>query len=171
MIGDTWYQVAEEGRNDMAKVKRPRSKSPRKALKACYDAYDRSLGYWRDNALVLNNYAYFLSVEGRDLERALEMATRVMASSEKNPTYLDTYAWVLYRLGRLDEAKQAIQQAVAFDEHGNPELFAHYGDILNALGDRFSAEFYWQKALDAGYDAAEIRRRMESTPSAEKPAR
>ena len=59
----------------------------------------------------------------------------------------------------------------AFDEHGNPELFAHYGDILNALGDRFSAEFYWQKALDAGYDAAEIRRRMESTPSAEKPAR
>lgn len=171
MIGDTWYQVAEEGKNDTAKVKRPRSKSPRKALKACYDAYDRSLGYWRDNALVLNNYAYFLSVEGRDLERALEMATRVMATSEKNPTYLDTYAWVLYRLGRLDEAKQAIQQAVAFDEHGNPELFAHYGDILNALGDRFSAEFYWQKALDAGYDAAEIRRRMESTPSAEKPAR
>lgn len=166
MIGDTWQQMAEQG-NDSVR----RTKSPRRAMKACYKAYDRSLGYWRDNAMVLNNYAYFLSLEGRDLEKALEMSSRALALTDKNATYLDTHAWVLYRLGRLDEAKKVIQQAVAFDEHGNADLLVHYGDILNALGERFSAEFYWQKGLDAGYDADEIRRRMESPKTAEESSR
>lgn len=125
-------------------------------LKKCFDAYDRSLRYYRDNPMVLNNYAYFLSEkEGRthgELQQALEMSSRAIALAENNPTYLDTYAWVLFRLGRTAEAKKSMQQAISLDRRNNPELFLHYGDILHALGERFLAEVYWRKALENGYE-------------------
>lgn len=165
MIGDARHQQAEQG---AAGTSASAKRAARKAMEACYDAYERSLNYLRDNPMVLNNYAYFLAVEGRDLERALEMASRAVALTDNNPTYLDTYAWALFRLGRLDEAKKAIQQAVAFDSQENPELLVHYGDILDALGERFSAEIYWRKALEKGYDAAPIERRLERKAPSEE---
>ena len=168
MIGDTWYQMAEEGRNDTAKVKRPRSKSPRKALKACYDAYDRSLALRYDNAMVLNNYAYFLSLEERDLERALTMSSRVVALTDNNPPYLDTHGWVLFKLGRTDEARKILQKAVALDGQKSPELMVHYGDILHLLGEQFMAEIYWRRALEKGYDARQIEQRLKQ-PAVKKP--
>lgn len=153
LTGDTWHQIA-------LKAQTPAEK--RKAQKESYGAYDRSLKLYADNPLVLNNYAYFLAEEGRDLEKALAMASRVVALTENNPTYLDTYAWVLYKLGRAEEAKKIMQQAIARDSRNSAELLVHYGDILDALGERFIAETYWRKALERGYDAAEIVRRMES---------
>ncbi|MBP3533682.1 MAG: tetratricopeptide repeat protein [Alistipes sp.] len=128
--------------------------------KRCYAAFERALKYYPDNASVLNNYAYFLSVEGRNLDRALAMATRATAISQNNATFLDTLAWVFYRLGRYDEAKKHMQQALSFDRNSSPEMALHYGDILDALGDTFMAKTYWRKALERGYDAAEIERRL-----------
>lgn len=85
-----------------------------------------------------------------------------------NATLLDTYAWVLFRLGRLQEARRTMQQAISFDRSENPELYLHYGDILAALGEKFMAETYWRKALEKGYDdprAIEERiRQLKSKP-------
>ena len=111
MIGDTWHLKATEGvtdwdeRMDLGTVKP--TAAFRKGMKRCYSAYERSLRYDPDNTMVLNNYAYFLSVEGRDLERALAMASRVVALEDDNPTYLDTHAWVLHKLGRTDEPRRS----------------------------------------------------------------
>lgn len=139
-IGDT-----EHSRNDM---------------KRCYKAYDKALRYFGDNSMVLNNYAYFLSVEGRSLERALTMVTRALALSKSNSTYLDTMAWVLYKLGRYEEAKKYMQQALSLDRTKSSELALHYGDILHALGEEFMAKTYWRKALERGADKEEIERRF-----------
>lgn len=159
LTGDTWHQMA---------VRMPASKSAdrRRALKSCFGAYDRSLKLAPDNPLVLNNYAYFLAEEGLELEKALTMSTRAVELTDNNPTYLDTHAWVLFRLGRLEEARRTMQQAIALDSRNSAELALHYGDILHALGQRFMAETYWRKALERGYDAAAIARRLEQ---AEKP--
>ena len=143
-------------------------------MRKCYDAYDRALALRYDNPMVLNNYAYFLSLEGRDLERALTMAARAIVLEENNPTYLDTYAWVLYRLGRYDEAKKAMQQALSLDRRKSPDLQLHYGDILAALGEKFMAEVYWKKALEGGYDdpeaiAERFRRMKESSQTPARP--
>lgn len=162
LIGDTWHQkaIAGESDNDEDFVQISRKGSFRSAMKQCYKAYDKSLRYDPDNAMVLNNYAYFLSLEERDLEKALTMASRATALTDNNPTYLDTHAWVLFKLGRVDEARKIMQQAVALDAQQSAALLVHYGDILKALGENFMAEIYWRKALEKGYDADRINRRI-----------
>lgn len=141
MIGDAQYQD-----------KRPR---------AAFRTYERALQLLPDDAGLLNNYAYFLSEEGRDLDRALEMSQRAITISKSNSTYLDTYAWILYKLGRYDEAKRYMRQAVTLDPTQSEVLMCHYGDILYALGENFMAQIYWEKARDGGYDKAEIESRLQ----------
>jgi hypothetical protein len=54
-----------------------------------------------------------------------------------------------------------MQQALALDREGNPELMIHYGDILWALGEEFMASVYWKRARDAGWEpVAEIEERL-----------
>ena len=175
MIGDTWHQKGIEGREDWDERMDLGIAEPdaafRKYMKQCYKAYDRSLRYDPDNTMALNNYAYFLSIEGRDLERALSMASRVTALEDDNPTYLDTYAWVLYKLGRTDEAKKILQRAVVLDGQRSPALLAHYGDILYALGERFMAEIYWRQALEKGYSAELSEPRMQQAANPEPEAK
>jgi Flp pilus assembly protein TadD len=110
--------------------------------------------------MVLNNYAYFLSVEGRDFERALIMSTRANQLSENNSTYLDTHAWILYKLGKYEEARNVQRKALMLDTTGSEALLMHYGDILYALDDKFMAETYWKKALEAGADPRLVEQRL-----------
>lgn len=123
-----------------------------------FKAYDKALRYDADNALVLNNYAYFLSLKDKELERALTMSARAIYLEADNSNYLDTHAWVLHRLGRNDEAKSVMRQAISLSSQGDYNLLMHYGDILWALGEKFLAETYWEKAVDNGYDAEEMER-------------
>lgn len=173
MIGDTWHQQAAAGVpewDEARAAKEGRSGPYRKAMKECYKAYERSLAYRPDNPMVLNNYAYFLSLEERDLERALSMSSRVVALTDNNPTYLDTHAWVLFKLGHTDEAKKVLQKAVALDGQKSPELMVHYGDILHELGEQFMAEIYWKRALEKGYDARQIELRLKQPAKSSKTA-
>lgn len=164
-LGDLYQQQAQ-GDAPTAEIAFRRmkagEKSAKKWLKKCYEAYDRALKYNRDNIAVLNNYAYFLALEERELNRALEMSSRVVALTENNPTYLDTHAWVLFKLGRTDEARPLLQQAVSRDGQKSPELQMHYGDVLAALGEYFMAEIYWKRALENGYDPSEVELRIEA---------
>lgn len=137
----------------------------RGSLKRAYKAYNRALKYYADNSSVLNNYAYFLAVEGRDLERALTMATRATTITPNSPTFLDTLAWVFYRLGRYEEAKRYQQQALSLDRDNSADLALHYGDILDALGEEFMAQTYWRKALERGCDGSVIDLRIEQQKS------
>ena len=126
-----------------------------------YSYYDRALKYNPDNAMVLNNYSYFLSTSDRQLERACEMGRRATELQPNFSTYIDTYAWALYKLGRYDEAKKVMQQALSLDRSGSTELMLHYGDILYALKDYFMASVYWKKALENGHDAEEVNERLQ----------
>lgn len=141
LIGDAQYQDGREN--------------------AAFRTYEQALRLLPDNAMILNNYAYFLSEHDRLLEKALEMSGRAVAVEQNNATYLDTYAWILYKLGRYEEAKKTMRQAISLDRTRSEVLMLHYGDILFKLGENFMAETYWKKALEGGYDASEIERRLE----------
>ncbi len=135
--------------------------SAKKAMQRCYEAYEKSLVLYADNAAVLNNYAYFLSEEERDLERALAMSSRSINLDKNNATYLDTYAWILHLMGSDEEAQKYMRQALSLDRTNSPELPLHYGDILYALGKTFMAETYWRKALEMGAEPERIEERLQ----------
>ena len=125
-------------------------------------AYKKALKLDPNNSSVLNNYAYHLSVEGKQLDMALEMAIKATTISANNATFLDTLAWVYYKLGEYEQAKKVMQQAMSFDKSNSSELALHYGDILDALGSTFMAQTYWRKALERGADAAIIEGRLKA---------
>lgn len=129
--------------------------------RSAFRFYERALKLWPESPLVLNNFAYYLSEEQRELERALRMAERANELEPQNATYLDTHAWVLYRLGRFEEAQAVMRQALVLDRSNSSELLLHYGDILYALGKQFMAKTYWQRALEAGADGAKIEERLK----------
>ncbi len=130
--------------------------------RSSFKYYQKALRCDTTNAVVYNNYAYYLSVLGQQLDLAEEMAAKANRLDPGNATYLDTKAWVLFKQGRYQEAKNIMQQAMGLDGNNSEELMVHYGDILQALGDQFMATFYWKKALEKGYDAQEIEKRLKS---------
>jgi len=110
--------------------------------------YDEVLRLDRENLAVLNNYAYYLSLREEELEKALEMSQVTIDKEPKNPTYLDTYAWILHKLGRSAEARNIFRQALAYGGKESAEILDHYGDVLNALNEPLMAIVYWQQAYD-----------------------
>ena len=124
--------------------------------KEAFKAYSTALNYNPENVEVLNNFAYYLSLHNEELDKALAMSLLAITLEADNYNYIDTYAWVLHCLGRDAEAKKYMRQALMLSKHGDASLLAHYADILWALGEKFMAETYWQKAVNAGYDADEM---------------
>ena len=101
-----------------------------------FEMFENALFFNNDNALTLNNYAYFLSEEDRDLDKALAMSFKAMEMSEDNPTYLDTYAWILYKMGNYKEALEYMERALELAkefEDDNEEYDLHYQAIKKAL--------------------------------------
>ena len=121
-----------------------------------YEMYDKALLYNASNLAVLNNYSYFLAIEGRDLNRAERMSAQTVKAEPDNATYLDTYAWIFFKQGNYSLARLYMKNALDKTEEPSAELFEHYGDILFMLGEVDEAVEYWQKALDAGSESAEL---------------
>lgn len=130
--------------------------------KEAYAAYDSCLQYDPGNIWTLNNYAYYLSVDGVDLDRAEKMSAKAIAAEPKNATYLDTYAWILYRLGRYADAKIYIDQTLKFvsDSTSSNTLYEHAADIYAALGDYGSAASFCEKAVKQGGDAKALEKKI-----------
>jgi Tfp pilus assembly protein PilF len=119
-----------------------------------YEAYDSALVYNADNIGALNNYAYYLSLEKAQLDRAEEMSYRTVKAEPNNGTYLDTYAWILFEKSKFTEAKIYIDQALTNGGDTSSVVVEHAGDIYYQNGDREQALAYWQQALKLYEDEA-----------------
>ena len=115
-----------------------------------YEYYDRVLKNNPENVYVLNNYAYFLSMDGVRLDEALKMSAITIEKEPKNVTFLDTYAWILYKLERYKEAKKWMEKVFSYDKNPQGINYEHYGDILYKLGDTQKAVQNWKKANKLG---------------------
>ncbi len=115
-----------------------------------YQAYDNSLKWNDDNIGCLNNYAYYLSEEDKNLLRAEQMSFRTIQAEPSNATYLDTFAWILFKQGRYNEAMQYIDLAIDNDSTQNAVIIEHAGDIYAINDDIEGAIAYWKKALEVG---------------------
>ncbi len=120
------------------------------------ESYEKALSINPDDANVLNNYAYYISIRGERLEKAEEMSRK---SNELEPTqasYQDTYGWIMYKQDKFDDAKMWIEKAMTNGADKSAAVLEHYGDILFKLGDINKAIENWQKAKDAGDGASEF---------------
>ena len=122
-----------------------------------FAAYDSCLQWKDDNIGCLNNYAYYLSVLGQQLEKAEQMSYRTIKAESKNPTYLDTYAWILFMQERYSEAKIYIDQTLQYDTDTSAVILEHAGDIYYHTGDTDQAVALWEKALAKAADDSEIK--------------
>lgn len=112
-----------------------------------YACYDSALVYNPAEVSILNNYAYNLSLEDRDLDRAEEMSRVTIEKEPENSTYLDTYAWILFMKERYEEARLYAEQALRNDTTSSWVLQDHTGDILVQCGEKEVAVGHWKEAL------------------------
>lgn len=97
-----------------------------------FTAFDDCLRLDPDNILCLNNYAYYLSEVGEELDRAASMSLKAVKAEPNNSTYLDTYAWVLYKQGRYEEAKIYMEMAIEkLDEGESKDVYQEHLDEIN----------------------------------------
>ncbi|MEL5892207.1 tetratricopeptide repeat protein [Bacteroides sp. GD17] len=126
-----------------------------------YAAYDSALVYNPSNIGVLNNYAYYLSVERRDLDKAEEMSYKTVKAEPNNSTYLDTYAWILFEKGNYAEARLYIDDALKNEGDKSDVIVEHCGDIYYMTGDVDGALKFWKQALEAGSKSKTLKQKIQ----------
>jgi len=123
--------------------------------------YEKALAIDSNNVLVLNNYAYYLSVRKIKLERAKEMSLKCNELGKDNGTYQDTYAWILYELKEYEQAKEWIEKALENGGDKSAVVVEHYGDILYQLKDVEDAISQWKKAKELGEASKFLNQKIE----------
>ena len=129
LIGDTYHEINKK--------------------QEAYHAYNKALEYNENNISVLNNYAYFLSLDKEQLDKAESMSGKCVQLQPNEPTYIDTYAWVFFQKGNYSLAKFYIESAISKRGDKSPDILEHYGDILYKTGNTDKAVEQWEKALKA----------------------
>lgn len=137
-----------------------------------FEAYDSCLIYHPDDALVLNNYAYYLSLRKQDLDRAEQMSRKSLEKEGQNPTYLDTYAWILFQQKRYSEARVYIDSVLVLlgdtASTDDASLIEHAGDIYAKCGQTEQAVGFWKQALELGGPNALIEKKLRKRKYVEK---
>jgi tetratricopeptide (TPR) repeat protein len=129
-LGDTYFQLKDNEKSDAA--------------------YEKALRLDPANAMVLNNYAYYLSLRNEKLDKAELMSRKAVELDPGNGSNMDTYGWVLYKEGKYEDAKEWIGKAMENGEDTSAVVLEHYGDVMWQLGDKKEAQKYWEKAQKAG---------------------
>jgi len=128
--------------------------------KSSDDAYDRSLSYNPDNAFALNNYAYYLSVRGEQLDKAATMSAHSNELQPNTASFEDTYAWILFKQKNYADAKVWIEKAIEHDKTNSAVQEEHYGDIMFYLGNTDAAVANWKKAKSDGEQSPVLDRKI-----------
>lgn len=128
-----------------------------------FQSYEEALKLNPQNLSVLNNYSYYLSLEKKDLDKAEQMSGITIKAEPMNPTFLDTYGWVLYEQGSYFMAKIYIEKAIEYSKEGpSADVLEHYGDILYQTGDKQKASEQWKKAKELNSDSDTLDKKIET---------
>ena len=133
--------------------------------KHAYESYDSCLIYRPDEAMVLNNYAYYLSLEEKQLDKAEEMSRRSLQKEADNYTYIDTYAWILFKQKKYAQAKEYIDKALKLigdsAQENDATIIEHAGDIYAKNGQKERAVEFWQQAAELGNPSAILLKKLK----------
>ena len=125
------------------------------------ESYEKALKIEPDNTFVLNNYAYYLSLRNEKLDKAETMSAKAVKLDPANPADMDTYGWVLYKIGKYDEAAEWVGKAIAASPSPDTDLYEHLGDINFKQGKVEKAVANWQNALKAGKGSEFLEKKIK----------
>lgn len=141
LLGDAYHAIGQHTQSD--------------------SSYEKALVLRPDDAVVLNNYSYYLSMRSEQLDKAERMSRRSLELQPESATYMDTYACILFRRGKYEQARQWIEKALQDpDAQKDPNVLEHYGDILFNLKDVAKALEYWQRAKEKGASSIGLARKI-----------
>lgn len=133
------------------------------SVEQAFEMFDEVLKIDPNDVLVLNNYAYYLSLRNERLDVAERMISKAVSTEPGNPTFLDTYAWVLYKRGNYSQSRYYIKLAIEKSANQSGVLYEHYGDILFKNGEQEEALEMWKKARELQGDISdELERKIET---------
>lgn len=132
--------------------------------------YDQAIEIDPNNVSILNNYAYFLTLCNRDLDKAERMSAKTVQAEPQNATFLDTYAWVFYKRKEYTMAQLYIEMAIKNERRPSSDIYDHYGDILLAVGNKQEALKQWKKALELDAGNKELLEKAEKLALELQPA-
>ncbi|HSZ72090.1 MAG TPA: tetratricopeptide repeat protein, partial [Cytophagaceae bacterium] len=138
LLGDTYHETKDYPKSD--------------------ESYEEVLKLDRNNDHALNNYSYFLSLRKEKLELALDLSERLMKKYPGNPSYIDTYGWVLYQMKDYENAKKHLEIAMSTSKKG--VIVEHYGDVLYKLGEKTEAIAAWKEAKELGGTSEFINKKI-----------
>jgi len=121
--------------------------------------FERLLKLYPKNAAALNYLGYMLADKGVRLDEALKMIEEAVAQHPDNGAYLDSYGWVLFRLGQNRRALDKLEEALDFVQT-DAVVYEHLGDVHSALGQTLEAERYWRKALELEPDNKAVKEKL-----------
>ena len=130
-----------------------------------FEQYEKAIELNPGNLMAMNNYAYFLAITEKDLDKAEKLSATTIKYEPENPTYLDTYAWVYFKKGEYSLAltymKSALTHSERLKEEPSAELLEHYGDALFMNGYHDEAVSYWEKAVELNPDSEILQRKVK----------
>jgi tetratricopeptide (TPR) repeat protein len=125
-----------------------------------YRYFDELISLDPKNNFIKNNYSYYLALDSTNLELAKKLSYETISEEPDNSTFLDTYAWILFKLGVYDEARVYAEKAVKINNH-DPDIIFHYAEILRLMDLDALAEKYYKLAEEKGYDKAIIKSKLD----------
>jgi tetratricopeptide (TPR) repeat protein len=140
-LGDAYHQTGQHKESD--------------------EAYDKALELSPDNAYVMNNFSYYLSLRGIKLDKAAEMAKKANELEPGNSSFQDTYGWIFYKMGDYENARLWVEKAIKSSKNDNPVLLEHMGDILYKLNREEEALEFWEKADKAGKGSKLLKEKIK----------
>lgn len=124
------------------------------------ESFENALKLDPDNAYVMNNYSYYLSLRKENLDRAKELSAKSNELEPNTISFQDTYGWILYQLEDYTNAEEWIKKAVDNGGGDNAVILEHYGDVLYQLGKNEEALKYWKKAAMNGSESKLINKKI-----------
>jgi Tfp pilus assembly protein PilF len=112
-----------------------------------FETFEEALKNNNDDLTVINNYAYYLAEQNKNLKEAEVMAKKVIEKDKGNTTFLDTYGWVLYKRGKLKEAAKVMESVINKGEKSDAVWYEHYGYILKKQKKCKEAVYIWNISL------------------------
>lgn len=140
-LGESYYQIGDK--------------------EEAYKQFDALLESNSENIMVLNNYAYYLSLDNENLDKAESMSAITIDKEPNSATYLDTYAWILFKQNKFEKALIYIERAIANDSSPSDVVLEHYGDILFNNNKIEDAVVQWINASKMGDGSGLLQEKID----------